>query len=451
MLGYLHDRLHLARLRVRYQRTIHERLLRLTEAASHLPVAEDPGRWARLGAELRPLDDHTRTDLRTRARQLVRENPHACNILRLLEVYVTGPGLMLSHHPRRSDDDSPDLAALRQRAQQLWEDFLVHNGRHYSFREHARRTWRDGECFLRAFGGATWPPDVRFVDPETIAATAAHPDSQGILTDPQDVEAPRWYLRIELPTGRLAEQIPARSILHSRCGTDSNQKRGVTILAPLLESLVQFGQWLETELAARRLQASIVLWRKVAGSPAQGSAFVDDSSLEHLTNPAAPAPAGRFRPGSILTTSQGTDLQFVQPDSNYRDAVPLGRLLLLSTAAGAGLPEFMLTGDASNANYASTMVAEGPAVKMFQAEQQFFKEEFTRLWRWIMGEAVASGELPADFFARVIPQFCFPELVNRDRPREREADVKLVETRILSRAEVAQKTSTISRVNLVIL
>ena len=29
------------------------------------------------------------------------------------------------------------------------------------------------------------------------------------------------------------------------------------------------------------------------------------------------------------------------------------------------MPEFMLTSDASNANYASTMVAEGPAMRMF--------------------------------------------------------------------------------------
>ncbi|MGC4005047.1 MAG: hypothetical protein QM811_18815 [Pirellulales bacterium] len=36
------------------------------------------------------------------------------------------------------------------------------------------------------------------------------------------------------------------------------------------------------------------------------------------------------------------------------------------------MPEFMLTGDASNANYSSTLVAEGPALRMFarlQAEQ----------------------------------------------------------------------------------
>ncbi len=72
-------------------------------------------------------------------------------------------------------------------------------------------------------------------------------------------------------------------------------------------------------------------------------------------------------------------------------------MLLLGVAAGVGLPEFMLTSDASNANYASTMVAEGPAVKLFQSEQQFFAREFTRLWRWVMEVAIELGYLPETF------------------------------------------------------
>src|SRR5690606_19697360 len=136
---------------------------------------------------------------------------------------------------------------------------LMHNQRHYSFAEHARRTWRDGECFVRRFDDRQWPPDLRFVDPEAIGPTPAYPDSQGILTDERDVETPRWYLRID-SQGRLAEQIEAAQMLHTRMGVDSNQKRGVTIFTPVLESLQRFAQWSETELTARRLQASIVLW-----------------------------------------------------------------------------------------------------------------------------------------------------------------------------------------------
>ena len=79
------------------------------------------------------------------------------------------------------------------------------------------------------------------------------------------------------------------------------------------------------------------------------------------------------------------------------------------------------------------------SVKLFQSEQQFFAGEFTKLWQWAMADAVAQGRLPSDFFERVEAVWTFPQLVNRDRPRERLADVRLVESRILSRAEVARR------------
>src|SRR5690606_9241014 len=94
---------------------------------------------------------------------------------------------------------------------------------------------------------------------------------------------------------------------------------------------------------------------------------------------------------------------------------------------------------ASNANYASTMIAEGPAVKMFQAQQQFFAAEFTRLWQWVMSDALAAGLLPGAFFGRIAPHWCFPGLVTRDRPRERHVDTRMGQAGILSRAEIARR------------
>jgi capsid protein len=423
-------------LKARYQRVIHERLIGLTEAAHSQPVSEDPGRWLLLGNAPHGLDEPQRGDARAEARRLALHNPHARNILRLLEAYVTGSGLSLSHRPRNAEDDPEPIAA----ADRLWKQFLEQNAPHYSPREHARRAWRDGECFVRKFPAATWPPSVRFIDPEAIGSTTDAPDSQGILTDADDVESPQAYLRIDPASGRLAERIDAAEILHTRYGVDSNQKRGVTVFLPVLHMLECFHKWIETELLARKLQSSIVLWRKVQGSPQQAGAFADGMATSSGVDSGYGASRREtVRPGTILTTNHGTEIQFLQPNTNFGDAVPLGRVLLLCTAAGAGLPEFMLTADASNANFASTMVAEGPAVKLFQSEQQFFSAEFSRLWRWVMSDAVAGGLLAGDFIERVDCVWTFPQLVNRDRPRERLADVRLVKSRILSRAEVARR------------
>ncbi|MFO1022598.1 MAG: phage portal protein [Planctomycetales bacterium] len=205
-------------------------------------------------------------------------------------------------------------------------------------------------------------------------------------------------------------------------------------------ALQRFDQWMETELQARRLQASIVLWRKVRGSPAEVAQFAEQAqSASGASDGIGGVRRERFRAGTILTTSQGTELQFLQPNTNFADSIPLGRMLLLSMSAGEGLPEFMLTSDAANGNYASTMVAEGPAVKMFQGEQQFFTAEFTKLWRWVMQQGIGLGLLPEDFFEVISLRWGTPTLVNRDRNKERLADARLVETGILSRAEVGRR------------
>ena len=436
MLQYFKEKFRTARLKARYERLMQEKLLQLAEGGPS-PVAEDPGEWLLLGSGGPRIDEEDRIDARTRARKLAVCNPHAVNMLRLLEIYVTGPGLMVSAVPHWPGADEQDQK-LAMVCDHLWSEFLSANRSHFSYREFARRTWRDGECFLRLYAESETGPTVRFLDPETIGDTAEHKGTQGILTLANDVEHPIAYLRIDPAAGELLERIPAEEVLHTRINADSNQKRGLTWFAPVIEVLGQFDRWMETSLIARKLQASIVLWRKVTGGT-DSSIVADVGERGPIYDNGSIIPREKYRAGTILTTSEGTDLQFLNPTTNFRDGVPLGRLMLLSAAAGTGLPEYMLTSDASNANYASTLVAEGPAVKLFQSEQQFFAGEWNRLWNWVLSQHVASGQLPADVFERIKPEWTFPNLAARDRPRERQADLRLQRAGILSKAEVARR------------
>jgi capsid protein len=446
MLNYFRNKYRTFQLKAENERVIQEKLLSLVEQNGPNPVSEDPGDWKLLGQNSRNMDSVDQANLREKARELVQENPHAKNMLRLLEIYVVGPGLKLHHQlittpldKTGQNTNQNEQFSLAQQADQIWKEFLFKNHQHFSYREFARRVWRDGECFLRLFPQLNDVPTVRFIDPEWINSSTEYPESNGILTDMNDVETVIAYLKVNPISGDLEEEIPESEILHSRWGVDSNQKRGSSLFEPVLSSLSNFSKWMETELTARRLQASIVLWRKVQGSPSQASSIADSSSYQNSNDPGWPTRREKYRPGTIITTSQGTELEFLQPNTNFRDAVTLGRTLLLCTAAGAGLPEFMLTSDASNSNFASTMVAEGPAVKMFQSEQEYFVSEFRRLWKWVMQLAVDQKKLPADFFDQVEVEWSVPELVNRDRPQERLADARLVETGVLSRAEIARR------------
>ena len=55
---------------------------------------------------------------------------------------------------------------------------------------------------------------------------------------------------------------------------------------------------------------------------------------------------------------------------------------LWAIASRLVMPEFMLTSDASNANYASTMVAEGPAMRMFaRLQADLVNDDLDVMWR----------------------------------------------------------------------
>lgn len=447
MLSTIHDFLETWRLQTRYRRIVQERLLRLAES-TEVGEDADAAQWKPVSGTALATATTTARDpheLRRRARDLVDRHPYARNLLRLLEIYVAGPGLKLTH--RSVGSSGRDDRALVDTCQRLWNEFQVENQGHWSFREHARRAWRDGETFVRKFAASgeqhaseivgnerprqCWSPSIRFVEPSQVDGTPEHPNSQGIITANRDAETPVAYLRHDRPAseGRLTvERIPATHVFHSRFGADSNERRGRSVFAPVLSTLDAYDRWLDTELQARRLQASIVLWRKVHGPPSVDAPLGSDGVKRE-----------RYRPGTIVTTSQGTELEFLQPKTNFSDAVGLGRQLLLAIAAGVGVPEYMLTADASNANFASTMVAEGPAVKLFQALQQWLADELTRFWCWIMQDAVDAKLLPADTFDRVKVEWTFPTLVARDRPSERMADVALLEHGVLSKAEVARR------------
>ena len=106
---------------------------------------------------------------------------------------------------------------------------------------------------------------------------------------------------------------------------------------------------------------------------------------------------------------------------------------LRAIAARLVMPEFMFTSDASNANYSSTMVAEGPAMKMFERLQaSMIEQDRAVMWR-VVDNAVAAGRLPHE---RARPasniQIIPPSLHVRDQLRQAQVDRIAFDNGILS-------------------
>jgi len=110
---------------------------------------------------------------------------------------------------------------------------------------------------------------------------------------------------------------------------------------------------------------------------------------------------------------------------------------LRAIASRLVMPEFMLTSDASNANYASTMVAEGPAVKMFQRLQQETIEDDLEVMRRVLSAAADAGHLPRDVLGLVELQAVPPSLAVRDRLKDAQADQILLRGGVMSAQTMA--------------
>jgi hypothetical protein len=86
------------------------------------------------------------------------------------------------------------------------------------------------------------------------------------------------------------------------------------------------------------------------------------------------------------------------------------------------MPEFMFTSDASNANFASTMVAEGPAIRMFERLQAtLIEQDRAVMWR-VIHNAIAAGALPPHVRDVVELQIIPPSLDVRDALKQAHVD-----------------------------
>ena len=135
----------------------------------------------------------------------------------------------------------------------------------------------------------------------------------------------------------------------------------------------------------------------------------------------------RYGPGSIVDVPRGLDYE-IPPQLDPSKTVAALQAELRAIASRLIMPEFMLTSDASNSNFASTMVAEGPAVKNFESEQDAQIEYDLELLNEALDYAADSGLIdPSDRKAIKIDVKA-PSVQVRDRLEEariREIDVRL--------------------------
>lgn len=398
------------------------------------PYFDDAGEWSPVaaareaGAPAAPLDAAGHAEIRRQCRALAATNEFAINGHENRISYLVGSGHTYRAATKKGRAAAPELARA---VQDVVDEFVVEARWHARQQEIVRRLDRDGEAFLRFFdhGGQT---RVRFVEPGQIAtpvADAANPAAGGgILSEPDDVETALAYA----VDGRW---IDAGEIQHRKANVDANVKRGLPLFYPVRKNLRRAERLLRNMSAVAEIQSAIALIRKHHGGTKSGvQQFVAAAADATVASPATGQTTHfrRFAPGTILDAHGSVDYDFPAAGLDAGSYVAVLQAELRAIASRLVMPEFMLTSDASNANYASTMVAEGPAMRMFaRLQAELVCDDLAVMWRVVKG-AVAAGRLPAAALVEVELQAGPPTLATREPLAEAQAARIELEAGVLS-------------------
>lgn len=361
-----------------------------------------------------PLAAERLADIRQQCRRLLVTNEYAINGVENRISYIVGSGHKYQAVIRKH---SPAPDSLAGEVQRVLDDFLHASDWHNRQQEIVRRMDRDGEALLRLFATSDGDTRVRFVEPEQVATPDRLRDnpaaSLGILTDASDVETVRGYF-VE------SEFVPAADMQHRRANVDRNVKRGLPLYTPVRKNLRRAEKLLRNMSVVAEIQSAIALIRKHRSATRSG--------VEQFVAGAADAtgakPSGRieqltqYGAGTILDAPSHVEYDFPATGVDASAFVAILQAELRAIAARLVMPEFMFTSDASNANYASTMVAEGPAVRTFERLQAaMIRDDCDVMWR-VVENAIRAGRLPANTRELVEIQITPPPLVARDALRD---------------------------------
>jgi capsid protein len=270
------------------------------------------------------------------------------------------------------------------------------------------------------------------VEPSQVSAPprlANDPSASfGIQTEADDVETVRGYY----VDGQFVD---AALIQHRKANVDGNVKRGLPLFYPVRKNLRRAEKLLRNMSVVAGIQSAIAIIRKHgAGTRSTVQQFVQSQADASVTSPVTGRTSlfQRYAPGTILDAFAGTDYQFPAASIDAARYVVVLQAELRAIASRLVMPEFMLTSDASNANYASTMVAEGPAVRMFERLQhEMIEDDLDLLWR-VVRAAVDAGRLAREAISEVDIEGIPPSLAVRDRLKDAQADQILVRNGAMS-------------------
>lgn len=398
--------------------------------------------------------------LRASARVLAEVNDLAKGVLNRLRNFTIKRGFAYQALPktRLGHEDAKLALVLAPLVQTADDEFCQINDRVSREKENAIRRPRDGELAERIFladprAGTTF---TRYIEPEQIRRPMGSPPewSWGIHTDSDDVETVLGYAVCYKGNSDDWEEVPASEVFHSKANVDRTIKRGISDFYCTREGLEGVRKLRRALRVGAAMQASIP-WveqydtaRQAAVAAGVQSAI--DQLQPQVTNPFSGKPFNiqQWLPGTVLKVGKGrTYLPGPVAAATNNIHVAIGQYDARCIGARWDMPEYMISGDASNNNFASILVAGSPFINAVESEQdEHVKHNLAIHWAAIKNYAEAgrfriqSRVIDYATIRRVIDLHCTaPQVAIANKLEEAQVDNLDIQNGVLSKQTRREK------------
>lgn len=297
----------------------------------------------------------------------------------------------------------------------------------------ARAMVTDGEVFAQVIDGPDGP-QYRAIPAELVDESMTRPlDGGGFIINGIEFDAggrrAAFYVFPSKPTDLFQTyappiRIPASEMLHIFRPLAPGQVRGVSWLAPVILGASDFDQLCDALLVGVKTAAMF-------------AGFLTNMNDTGGADPFGGDDQPSLEPGTMQKIPGGWDVKFTSPQQ-AQQVQSFIRLNLQSLAAGLGLPEHLLSGDLSNANYSSLRAGLLPFRQRVEAIQYhtLVPQFLGPVWREVITWAAAKSDLPGfedDPRAALAVEWLPPRPLQVDPVKDTEATILEIENGLTSR------------------
>jgi lambda family phage portal protein len=234
-------------------------------------------------------------------------------------------------------------------------------------------------------------PRIRVIAPELLdeSKTDGIRIFAGVETD-ENGKRLAFHILPEHPTqvGQYPtpQRVAAEHVLHVLQPLAPGQLRGASWLAPIILSASDFDQYCD----------ALLMSAKVA---AMHAGFIVDSTGSGASDPYGDSEIPSMEPGTLVRLPFGQDVKFNSP-AQLQQADAFLKHGLRQLAAGLGLPEHLVSGDLSGANYSSLRAGLLPFRQRVEQVQYgtIVPQFLAPIWRNVITFGIQSGAIAAPDF-----------------------------------------------------